>query len=129
MSLHSWLRYPRSRPKVGDRDCDFPRQNSLREVFRRGRLATDELKKFGSGLTLLYANQCPWHINSVKALQVAAKKEGVKLKVIEIKTAKQAQESPTPFGVFSLIHNGKLLSYHYLSQTRFLNILKKELNK
>jgi hypothetical protein len=84
-----------------------------------------KLKSYGSGWTLLYANQCPWNINSAKAMQAAAKKEGIKLKVNEIKNAKQAQESPTPYGVFALIHNGKLLSYHYLSKTRFLNILKK----
>jgi hypothetical protein len=47
--------------------------------------------------------------------------------IIEIKTAKQAQKAPSLYGIFNLIYNGKLLSDRYISTTRFLNIINKEI--
>ena len=47
--------------------------------------------------------------------------------ITEIKTAKEAQQAPSGYGVYSLVYNGKLLSDHYISNTRFKNILKKEI--
>jgi len=52
----------------------------------------------------------------------------VDLKVSKINTAKEAKMAPSGFGVFNLLHDGKLLDDHYLSATRFRTILKKELN-
>ena len=40
---------------------------------------------------------------------------------------KEAKNAPSGYGVFNLLHDGKLLEDHYLSATRFKNILKKEL--
>ena len=33
------------------------------------------------------------------------------------------------FGSFCLIYNGKIISHHPISNTRFMNIMKKELKK
>lgn len=79
------------------------------------------------GWHLLYANQCPWHEKSVQALLNVAMDFGIDLKVRQLNTAKEAQNAPSGFGVFSLLHNGKLLDDHYLSATRFKNIVRKEL--
>jgi ribosomal protein S18 acetylase RimI-like enzyme len=79
------------------------------------------------GLNIVYSNQCPWVARSIPELEETAKKKGVKLKVTELKTPKEAQNAPAIYASFSLIWNGKLLADHYISTTRFQNILNKEL--
>ena len=56
-----------------------------------------------------------------------AQKNGLELKLTELETASQAQNAPSIYAVFNLVHDGKLIVDHYISTTRFLNILKKEL--
>ncbi|NAS14456.1 YoaP domain-containing protein [Poritiphilus flavus] len=79
------------------------------------------------GWHLVYANQCPWHEKSAEAMLKVAREHGIDLKITLLKTPSDAQNAPSGFGVFSLLHDGKLLEDHYLSETRFRNILKKEL--
>jgi len=79
------------------------------------------------GWHLIYADQCPWHEKSVQMLKEVAEEASIVLNINKITTAKEAQNAPSGFGTFSLLYNGKLLEDHYLSQTRFRNILKKEL--
>jgi GNAT superfamily N-acetyltransferase len=78
------------------------------------------------GWHLLYANQCPWHEKSVEAILNTAMDAGIEMQVHEILNAEEAKNSPSGFGVFALLHDGELLEDHYLSATRFKNILKKE---
>ena len=87
---------------------------------------TDQQKKY-KGWHLLYADQCPWNEKSVMAILNVAMDYNVDLKVSKINTVKEAKMAPSGFGVFNLLHNGKLLDDHYLSATRFRTILKKEL--
>jgi len=79
------------------------------------------------GLNLIYANQCPYHKKAVSAICEASEEKGFQVKVFEIKDAKDAQNAPSIYGVFCLVHDGKLLADHYISKTRFQNILNKEL--
>lgn len=88
---------------------------------------TKNQKKY-KGWHLIYADQCPWHYKSVTDLQDEAAEQGIELKVRKITTPRQAQQGPSGYGVYSLIHNGKLLADHYISKTRFKNILKKEMS-
>lgn len=85
-------------------------------------------KKY-KGWHLLYADQCPWHEKSAFDLMNTAMDFGIDLKVKKIETAQEAKNAPSGFGVFNLLHDGKLLEDHYISSTRFKNILKKELKK
>ena len=82
-------------------------------------------KKY-KGWHLLYADQCPWSEKSVAAMLNVAMDFGIDLKVTKINTVSEAKMAPSGFGVFNLLHDGKLLEDHYLSATRFQNILKKE---
>ena len=76
---------------------------------------------------MVYADQCPWHEKSAFDLLNTAMGFGIDLNVTKIKMAEEAQQAPSGFGVFSLLYNGRLIEDHYLSATRFKNILKKEL--
>ena len=80
------------------------------------------------GWHLLYADQCPLHDKGVKALIKSANEKGIDLQVRKIETSAEAKQMPSGFGVFTLIHDGKLLEDHYISRTRFETILGKELN-
>lgn len=79
------------------------------------------------GLNIVYANQCPWVARSITGLSEIAKKKGLRLKIIELKNAKQAQNAPSPYAVFNLVYDGRLLVDHYVSARRFQNILDKEI--
>ncbi|MBT8312469.1 MAG: GNAT family N-acetyltransferase [Flavobacteriaceae bacterium] len=79
------------------------------------------------GWHLVYADQCPWHDKAVEALWNTAQDYGIDLQLTRLESAAEAQQAPSGFGVFSLLRDGKLLEDHYLSATRFKNILKQEL--
>jgi len=51
----------------------------------------------------------------------------LKLKVTELKNAKQAQDAPSVYAVFNMVYDGKLLVDHYISSTRFQNIINKQI--
>lgn len=85
-----------------------------------------QLSKY-KGLSVIYTNQCPWVARSIKDLGEIAKEKGLKLKVTELKTAKDAQNAPSIYATFNLVYNGKLLVDHYISNKRFLNVINKEI--
>jgi hypothetical protein len=87
---------------------------------------TSQLNKY-QGWHLLYADQCPWHQKAVSDLMEAAVENHLELHVTRLETPEQARLAPTGYGTFGLIKDGKLLADHYISKTRFLNILRKEL--
>lgn len=80
-----------------------------------------------TGWHLLYTDQCPWHEKAVDAISQTAGEHGIELSVIELKTPEDARNTPSGYGTFALIKDGKLLEDHYISKTRFENIIKKHL--
>jgi len=89
---------------------------------------TIEQKKY-IGWHLIYADQCPWHEKSITDLNQAAIENEIELSIRKLQTPKEAQNAPSGFGTFSLIKDGKLLADHYISRTRFENILKQQSTK
>lgn len=87
---------------------------------------TSQQKKY-QGWHILYADQCPWNEKSVEAILNIAMDFGIDLKVSKINTVEEAKNAPSGFGVFNLLRDGRLLEDHYISGTRFRNILIKEL--
>jgi hypothetical protein len=85
-----------------------------------------KLKRYSRGLTIIRSSQCP-HIAKF-ADDVAASAEvdyGIKPKIVELRSASEAQAAPTPYAVFAVIHNGRVLADHQISRTRFRNIMRK----
>ena len=80
------------------------------------------------GWQLLYADQCPWHEKSVNDLRQAAARHEIDLKITKLTSPADILNVPSGFGTYALIHDGNLLADHYISKTRFENILKKELS-
>ncbi len=84
------------------------------------------LKKYNKGLTILWSDQCPYIIKSIREIKETIKQRyGIKARIIEMKNHEQAQNAPSPYAVFSLIYDGKLLAFHPISNKRFMNIMDK----
>lgn len=94
--------------------------------FRKDML--EGLKRYGDGVTILRSPQCPYSVKNVNAIIATAKNEfGLRTSLVEMEGSEEAQASPCPFGVFCIIHDGELIVDHPISNTRFVNIMRKRL--
>jgi len=76
--------------------------------------------RFGDGLTVLRSDQCPYIPNAVSNVQKYARENGIPIQIIGLQSAEEVRTtSPSPYGLFGIIYNGKLLSYHYLPKVDF----------
>ena len=91
-----------------------------RFIVERERL----LKRHRKGLTILAADQCPYAAKSVERIAAAAKTLGLEAKVVRLGSARASRELPTPYGVFSIIYDGKLIAHRPVSATRFMSIMR-----
>ena len=83
------------------------------------------LKRHTKGLTILAADQCPLVIKCAEDISQAARALGLKPKLVRVRSAKQSRELPTPYGMFSIIYDGRLIVERPVSGTRFTNIMLK----
>jgi hypothetical protein len=107
-----------------------PPYELLVKKFKKGapdpRLVVDRervLKRYKKGLTILAADQCPMVAKCVKDIAEASRALGLKTKVVRIRSAKESRALPTPYGVFSIIYDGKLIAERPVSGRRFTNIM------
>jgi len=89
----------------------------------------EQLKQYHEGFFILRSAQCPYTEKNVKAIVESAKaKFNLEAQVIDFQDAKAVQQSPCAFGTFCIINNGIILSHHPISNSRFVNIMKKKRN-
>ncbi|MDX9981061.1 MAG: GNAT family N-acetyltransferase [Lentisphaeria bacterium] len=81
--------------------------------------------RYSKGLTILAADQCPDVAISVERIVEASRMMGIEPKVVRVESAKASRELPTPYGVFSIIFDGKLIAHRPISATRFASIMRK----
>jgi GNAT superfamily N-acetyltransferase len=82
------------------------------------------LKRYGSGLTIIRAEQCPHSIRFAEKVAAMAKTSyGLKPRVVTLRTWREAQGAPTPFAVFAVIYDGELLADHHISARRFKTLM------
>lgn len=86
-------------------------------------------QKYAKGLTILRSPQCPYSVKNVDAIMETAEKMGMKPKLVELADSESAQQTPCAFGTFCIVFNGKIISHHPISNTRFGNIMKTHLQK
>lgn len=86
----------------------------------------EKVKKYGKGMTIIWAHQCPHTIRFAnKIIDMAKNSYGLNPKIVELKTHQDAQEAPTPYAAFAIIYEGRLIADHQVSASRFENIMKK----
>ncbi len=101
--------------------------NDLYPSFNKETLS--ESKKYDQGLTIFRSPQCPYtEKNVVAIMETAQKKFKIKTQLIDLKDHMAAQSTPNPFGSFAMIYNGKIISHHPISNTRFENIMNSLIN-
>jgi len=92
--------------------------------FRKG--WDRKLDRYDRGLTIIRSSQCP-HIAKFAGdiVETAEKEYHITPAVVDLESWSDAQTAPTPYAVFALIYNGRLLADHPISRTRFCNIMNK----
>jgi hypothetical protein len=86
----------------------------------------DRLKKYSRGLTIIHSHQCPHIAKFAGEIAEAAERDyGIKPRIVEIRSYRDAQNAPTPYAVFAVLHDGRILADHQISLTRFRNIMRK----
>jgi GNAT superfamily N-acetyltransferase len=84
----------------------------------------ERAQAFGHGLTVIRTAQCPYIENGAKDILAFAKEKGIRARFLELKTAQEVQEqSPSAYGVFGTVLDGKLLAYQYLLKKDFEKLL------
>ncbi|MBI3193357.1 MAG: GNAT family N-acetyltransferase [Ignavibacteriae bacterium] len=72
-------------------------------------------KHYQSGLTVFRSDQCPYLEDATNTVETVAKELGINYRCVEMKSAKDVlTKSPSVYGVFSIVYDGKLLSHYYL---------------
>lgn len=84
------------------------------------------LKRYKKGLTILAADQCPYVAKSAERIAEAAGTLGLVPNVVRVETAKASREPPTPYGMFCIIHDGKLIAHRPISARRFLSVITED---
>lgn len=85
------------------------------------------LENYKEGLFILRSVQCPYTEKNVNAiLKSAQDRFCLKANLIDLTDITAVQKSPCAFGSFCIIYNGKIISHHPISNTRFENIMKKK---
>jgi ribosomal protein S18 acetylase RimI-like enzyme len=84
----------------------------------------ERARHFGDGLTILRSNQCPYIPDAVTIIADFFAQRDVPTQEIELKSAQDVQNlSPSPYGLFGVVNNGTLLSYHYLGQKDLVKLM------
>jgi hypothetical protein len=83
------------------------------------------LKRFKNGLTILAADQCPMVPKCVADIAEVSRAFGLKPKVVPVRSAKASRELPTPYGIFSVLYDGKIIADRPVSGTRFGLVMRK----
>jgi GNAT superfamily N-acetyltransferase len=92
-----------------------------RFIVQRERL----LKRHKKGLTILAADQCPMVPKFVAEIAEVSRALGLEPKVVRVRSAKASRELPTPYGVFSIIYDGKLIAGRPVSASGFMSIMRR----
>jgi len=99
-------------------------RGAVNPAFKKG--WDRKLERYSRGLTLIRSSQCPYIAKfAAEIAQTAEEEYHIKPTVVDLESWSDAQNAPTPYAVFALIYNGRLLADHQISRTRFRNIMNK----
>jgi len=71
-----------------------------------------------------FPDQCPYIPDATNTILEFAHEQNITSQIVELKSSNDVRElSPSPYGLFSIVYNGRLLSYHYLLKKDILKML------
>lgn len=78
----------------------------------------------GPGVTVVRSAQCPYLEDAAGHARSAAAKLGLPFREILLETAEDVRRlSPTPYGTYALVKDGRCMAYHYLLEKDALRVL------
>jgi hypothetical protein len=85
---------------------------------------------YGSGVTVLTTDQCPYLPDAVDIFERASKELGLSFQVLKLNSAKQAQNNgANPNGTFAVLYNGQVVTYKYEKLEKFKLMMKNFMRK
>jgi ribosomal protein S18 acetylase RimI-like enzyme len=79
---------------------------------------------FGEGLTVVRTDQCPYLDDAVNTTLEAGRERGLKIRAVELSSAREVRErAPSPYGVFSIVVDGEVLSHYYQPKKKLNELL------
>lgn len=82
--------------------------------------------EYPNGLTIIRSAQCPYSEKNVREIMESATRTfGLTPHLVDLNDSDAVQQSPSAFGTFCILYNGAVISHHPISNTRFINIIKK----
>ncbi len=79
---------------------------------------------FGKGLTVIRSDQCPYLDDAVGTALEVARARGIPARVLELTSAREIRErAPSPYGVFSIVLDGKVISHYYQTKKKLNELL------
>lgn len=85
--------------------------------------------KFTRGLTLIKSAQCPYVYVMDDGIKQIGQELNIPVNIIQLKSAREAQNSPCVYGVMGLFYNGELLTYHPTGRKQILELLESKRNE
>jgi len=86
----------------------------------------EKARRFGQGLTVIRSNQCPYIPDATNHVLKIAEELGIQSRIVELKSSQDVRKrAPSPYGVFSIVYNGRLLSYHYLLPKDLITVIRR----
>jgi ribosomal protein S18 acetylase RimI-like enzyme len=87
----------------------------------------ERASRYGPGVTVVYADQCPYIPDALKGALEVAREGGAEARAVKLESSQQVRDSaPSAYGIFNVVYNGKLVTYHYIGKKErqmFLDIL------
>ncbi|MCL6603652.1 MAG: GNAT family N-acetyltransferase [Paenibacillus sp.] len=94
------------------------------EPIPRFNVGWDErASEYIEGITILKSDQCPYIEDAVKMILEVAEERSIQSQVIDLTDCEQAQSAPSAYGVFNVILNGRVLTYHPVTKREFNKLL------
>jgi len=85
----------------------------------------ERLKKYGSGITVLKSDQCPYTNAAVRVAVEFAKEANLPARIMHVESCKEAQNGVHPYGTYCVLLNGKVLTYRPIGKKGLLDELQK----
>jgi GNAT superfamily N-acetyltransferase len=85
------------------------------------------VQKVPKGLTLYHSDQCPYTQNVPDIVTKVGEQLNFPVNIIHVENAREAQESPCPYGTLAYYYNGELLTYRPAGTKKLLELLEPKL--
>lgn len=84
----------------------------------------ERAQTFGTGLTVISSGQCPYNAATEELALELGKEQGLECRIAELKSSEDVQRSsPSPYGVFSIVLNGKLICNQHVIRKKLLKLI------